>query len=786
MIYCLSTFYPHPSLYHFLLPANKSFAQPRFSCQLAATFDNHHFKSIQKMQKILTTLLLLLSFHVWKLGAQTQNERWTSYLEPGLVNDVLEEADKLFLATDAGVFVLDKSTRAVLEHWTKQSVGIPSNRVESIRRDAVSNLIFIGTYDIAALSVQNTDGSWENIPYPQEVMANNASNPVMTYCMEFDDQNRVWIGTSNGLLRYDADAPENAWHWFNEENTANFFRSVWDMTKDAEGRLLFGGNMLYRSAGDDIELITPLGPNGSPFGELFSYSDAKVHAQTDGTIWFFTDVGSYGRYDGAEWEVTTHIDQPEISFHQLDFLTEDPQGVLWAYLGWQGFARYNAETGDWETGEPIANMVIENTLSGLYFSGSEALVFTQGKVEWHDAAGQHVQTELGNYPFDGVLWRMKPDHEGSLWSLEANNYSGMRNLESGDVISLTDENGEPLYVGDYVFTNEGKLWALSGKRVLHETESGWEFFDHTNSELPDAYGFSNLAIDSYGRVWLAVYEKGLYRYDPVNGWKLFNHPALSQRYIIDLEAGQDGQMWISTWYTNLGVRLCLINGESLTEFNPNLGSIYWSLNKLCFDEQTGRIYGGGNGLGYWQNGAWHVVDLPVDFGTQQYIVSLEIIGDRIFAATRESILLFDGSDWEVFTPDNSPLQRHNIYDAGYDVLSGRVWVAYSNIRAVDAYQTDFLVNVATPGNHLTPFHIKLSPNPVTNLAVVEYELPGTTVAQVIGRVYNLQGALLRSFEWDGSAGKHQQQLDLGSLEAGVYLMEIMAGKQRKSVKLVKH
>ncbi len=738
------------------------------------------------MQKILYTLMLLLSFHVWKLGAQTQDERWTSYLAPGLVNDYLEEADKLYVATDAGVFVMDKATRTVLEHWTKRSVGIPSNRVESIRRDAATNRIFIGTYDIAALSVQNTDGSWENIPYPEALTVNNSTNPVMTYCLEFDDENRAWIGTSHGLLRYDANLGENAWTLFNEANTGDFFRSVWDMAKTPDGRLLFGSHLLFGSDGDEIELLSPLGPNNNPFSELFSYSDAHVHAQADGTIWFFTDIGSYGRYDGNEWEVTTNASQSAITFHNLSFLTEDATGALWANIGWQGFVRYDAAQGEWAIADPVAGSEMENP-SGLYFSDNGPVLFEQGKMEWHDVAGAVLETtDLGNYPFNGTIWRMECDHQGSLWSLESNHTGRLRNLESGAFIDVAI-NGEPTYIGDFAFTNEGKLWAISGKRVIHQTENGWEFFDYTNSELPDSYGFSQMTIDSEGRAWIAVYEKGLYRYDNANGWKRFNHPALLQNYIIDLEAGQNGQLWVSTWYNNLGTRLLLLDGDNLSIFNPELGSNYWSLNKLKFDEQTGRIYGAGSGLGYWQDNAWHALELPVDLGTTQYLFTLEIAGNYIYAATRESMMLFDGNEWQVFSPENSPLQQQNFYDSGFDLLSGRIWITYNSIRAVDVYQTDLLVSTAIPGNHLNPFPVTLSPNPVTDLAVVEYELPVASTTQVVmGQIYNLQGALLRSFEWESSAGNFRQQLDLSGLEAGVYLMEIVAGKQRKSVKIVKH
>jgi len=737
------------------------------------------------MQKILHILFLLLAFHVYKLGAQTQLDRWTSYIEPGLVNDYLEEADKLYVATDAGVFVMDKTTRTVLEHWTKRSVGIPSNRVESIRRDAATNRIFIGTYDIAALTVQNPDGSWENIPYPEVLTVNNAGNPVMTYCLEFDDQNRAWVGTSHGLLRYDATAGEGAWTLINEANFSNFFSSVWDMAKTPDGRLLFGSHLLFGANGDEVELLSPLGPNNNPFSELFSYSDAKVHAQADGTIWFFTDVGSYGRFDGNEWEVTTNADQPDITFHGLNFVTEDATGALWANLGWQGFVRYDAENGTWEFAEPVADTQLEEP-TGLCFTENGLVLFEQGKMEWHDAAGAVLgTTNLGNYPFDGLIWRMESDQEGSLWSLESNHTGRVRNLESGIFIDVII-NGEPVYLSDFAFTNEGKLWAISGKRVVRQTESGWEYFDYTNSDLPDSYGFSQMTIDSDGRAWIAVYEKGLYRYDDANGWKNFNNPAIVQNYIIDLEAGQNGQLWVSSWYNNVGTRLLLLDGETLSVFNPQLGSNYRSLNKLKFDEQTGRIYGGGSGLGYWQDNAWHALELPVDLGTDQYLFTLDIKGNYIYAATRESILLFDGNGWEVFTPQNSPLQHHNFYDSGFDALSGRIWITYNGIRGVDVYQTDFLVNTATPGNHLNPFIVTLSPNPATDLAIVAYELPAASAAQVTGRIYNLQGALLRSVEWDGSAGKYRQELNLGGLDAGVYLVEIVAGGQRTSIKLVKH
>lgn len=733
------------------------------------------------MQKIRTLLLLLLSFLVWETKAQSSNERWTGYATPGIINDYMEEGNKLYVATDAGVFVLDKQSRAVLEHWTKQSVGLPSNRVESIRRHPATHQIFIGTYDIAAIAVQNGDGTWASIAYPEALQ--NSANATMTYCIEFDDENRLWVGTSQGLLRYE----DENWQLFNGQNTEMIFSGVWDMDKDAQGRLLFGSNVLYRANGDELELISPLGTNGTGFGEgsIFSYSDAKVQVQPDGTIWFFTDIGSVGRYDGTEWHITDHFNNQNMPFQQLDFLAQDETGTLWANLGWYGFARYNADTEAWEYAEPVANTAFEEPAS-LFFTDGGALLFEKGKIEWHMPATATTETSLGNYPFEGQVWQIKPDNEGRLWGVESSDAGGrLRNLESGELVTLI-YNNEPLYISDYAFTNEGNLWVLSGKRLMRQTETGWELFDASNSSLPDSYGFSNLTIDSYGRVWISVYDTGLYRYDGTN-WKFFNQPQFSVHYVIDLEAGADGQVWASTWYTNAGARLCRIDGDAVTVFNPNLGSVYWSLNRLEFDAETGRIYGGGTGLGYWQNNAWHEVALPDSFdGSTQYITSLQFDGEHIFATSRTSLMIYDGETWENFTPANSPLQQKDIYASGYDMLSGRVWIAYSGIKALDVYQTEFTVTSTTPGNHPNPFNITCAPNPANELTFVEYNMTNTSAESVMARVYNLQGALLRSFEWDGSAGKHREQLDLAKLEAGTYVIEIATGKLRQSVKIIKH
>jgi ligand-binding sensor domain-containing protein len=144
--------------------------------------------------------ILFLLFPVLLISQATliaQPGTWRSYLTPSRINDYMEYAGEVWVATDAGIFTLNPATGAVTGHLTKAAGGLPSNEIEAMAIHPQTMQPFIGTYDVAMAQL-NTDGEWHSIEYPQFIVDQAQGDKVMTYCLQFDGQGRLWAGTSVG------------------------------------------------------------------------------------------------------------------------------------------------------------------------------------------------------------------------------------------------------------------------------------------------------------------------------------------------------------------------------------------------------------------------------------------------------------------------------------------------------------------------------------------------------------------------------------------------------------
>lgn len=79
--------------------------------------------------------------------------------------------------------------------------------------------------------------------------------------------------------------------------------------------------------------------------------------------------------------------------------------------------------------------------------------------------------------------------------------------------------------------------------------------------------------------------------------------------------------------------------------------------------------------------------------------------------------------------------------------------------------------------------IRLYPNPVKDLMMLELDLEENTPVQV--GVYNMQGQVMTTRRFEGTQGVAAYKLDVRELSAGVYFLSVIAGNERFSRKFIK-
>jgi ligand-binding sensor domain-containing protein len=712
---------------------------------------------------MIQRILILLFLGILLMGvARAQTGAWTTYLSPTQVNDYAEKDNKAYFATDAGIYVMDKTTRAI-EHWTKNTTGLPSDRVESIAFHPDTKTMFIGTYDIALAYYD--DGEWHSLTYPEDIIP-QWGNPTLTYCVAFDAEGRLWAGTNRGLIRYQ----DGQWAIYNQQNTGLFIDNVWKLENDLEGRILVGSHVMARVAGDQIEQLSPES-DGANNQFIFSYSDANMICQQNGDLWFFTDIGIVCHYNGQSWDIQSQFDNIELPFGQIQYVTEDQQGQLWANIGQNGFIRYDGSA--WVEASPLDAADAEAVSSGLVYTDWATLLFHQNKVLVHTPEATDDYT-LGNYPYDPVANQLTRDHEGQIWGMLG--YHTLRNLTTGETIEF-ELNGAPLYLSTPTFDPQGRLWAMGGERVCYYENGEWHIFDPSNSPLPADEYYTDMIIDPQGDVWVFIYDWGLCRYNGQE-WKVVPHPTVANGYVVAMGPRQAGEIWLGIWVTNIGTRMYRFNGETLSLQNTGFNLSYAGV--ISQDPSSGRVYVAGTTthIEYWDNGVWAELALPAGLPTDEYIYQLIADNGRLVAASQHHLMIFENGEWTVFTSLNAPISSENISDIELDHL-GQLWVIHNNTPVLEIYQAGLVNSIPEPGNQPSGL-LQLAPNPAVNSVTLHYDMTNTSA---LCTIYNLQGQEVRRVLLDTTAGNHPT-VDLSGLHSGIYLVSLSTGGRNASARLV--
>ncbi|OFZ53835.1 MAG: hypothetical protein A3D92_05705 [Bacteroidetes bacterium RIFCSPHIGHO2_02_FULL_44_7] len=111
------------------------------------------------------------------------------------------------------------------------------------------------------------------------------------------------------------------------------------------------------------------------------------------------------------------------------------------------------------------------------------------------------------------------------------------------------------------------------------------------------------------------------------------------------------------------------------------------------------------------------------------------------------------------------------------------WAAYKVAAVLGEKQSISNPFILEPEPLKEELTIKLYPNPFNQSATMQYSLP--EAAEVSMSIYNLLGQRIRQFPRElQAAGHYWQEIDAENLASGIYIVELMAGKQRATKKML--
>ena len=419
--------------------------------------------------------------------------------------------------------------------------GLSNSTIETIFQDK-RGFIWIGTRD----GLNRYDGYQITVYRHDPKDSSSISDNYIRYLFEDKDQT-LWVGTINGLNQFD----------YKKNKFSRFKHNPAD-TKSLSNNLV---NCIYQDKRGDLWIST------------FGGGINLLKHNTSGFLHF--------RHNSAK--------KNSLSDDHVNYLFEDTKGSLW--VGTENglnlfnrtdasFKLYKNSGNDSITGNNVIR-VIEEDHSGNLLLGTEEnglFIFNQNDETFRQY--RHIEKNSKSLA-SNLVRSILTDKTGNIWIGSVNGGLDLFNPESGSFNHYQNEpdNANSLSqrtVSALFEDNQGNLWIGTHRGGVNLYTPNTEKFTLFRQE-PDANSLSYNDVkafceDSNGNIWIGTDGGGLNLFDPPKNsfrhyrYDAYNPKTIGSNEVLHIIEDHQGEMWVGTW------------GGGLNLFDPQSGSCTRYLN----------------------------------------------------------------------------------------------------------------------------------------------------------------------------------------------------------------
>jgi signal transduction histidine kinase/ligand-binding sensor domain-containing protein len=387
-----------------------------------------------------------------------------------------------------------------------------------------------------------------------------------------DHHGFIWIGTYDGLHRYDSKELKVYQNRTGDLNSLpdNLIRSLYI---DEKNNLFVGTNTgisLYNIESD--QFINFSRDSLSCLFD-FNFQAHDIVGDATGNIWIASNVGliKFNRVDN-QFELFTHnaSDPESISNSFCTGLHIDSFNRLWISTQ-QGLNRYCSESKSFKTaaeginGEDFSKSLFlkltEDQQKNLWINSEDGLF----RIKLTGNSAEKLQ-HFPHNPYDpnsisgNMLSGIYVDRDDNVWigaennglylfNREQQNFhrvtsggKGVKNLEDISVNAIFQDNAGNLWLGTYghgVLTVSPNSYAIS---LFQDIAAGNQTYTST---LVNAF-----LEDSRGNIWVGTDGNGIFKFDKTTGkFKNFStqNSSLGNDYILSMVEGESKNLWMASW-----------------------------------------------------------------------------------------------------------------------------------------------------------------------------------------------------------------------------------------------
>lgn len=398
-------------------------------------------------------------------------------------------------------------------------------------------------------------------------------------CIYQDRQDFIWIGTHNGLSRYDGSEAEvfskagARHHYIPQDN-------IYSVGETRDGQLLvatLNGELLQRDSVTQrfSPYFTPEENQRYGFDRMIFL---KIYTDRRNILWLATQGHGLFAFDPRKRTVRSYDTKssPALLSNQIVTVREDRQQRLWVGTD-AGATLLSADRRSSSHYLPVSNQEDTHHINAFFEDRRHRMWAATGRgvflFQEEKAAFVPLSTQDGQPGPAGIIRALQDDAEGNVW-IGTDNGLLIFDLQKGRIRSVITDASRRYALNDkYVFSlcrdRQDNMWVgtyYGGVNVHYASNQGFEQFGQTGlHETLEGKIVRDIVPGQDGALWFGLENRGIVGIPrpgrPVMALNESTRPALLGDQIQGLAVAPDGALWIGSY--NLGINY----------YNPGTGEM---------------------------------------------------------------------------------------------------------------------------------------------------------------------------------------------------------------------
>jgi ligand-binding sensor domain-containing protein len=654
---------------------------------------------------------------------------------------------------------------------------------------------------IAGYGLKVINKNTEEVTYFNKFNSNFPTD--YAYSIAIDSKGNKWIGTDNGIIKYDG----ISWLVFNHNNGF----PIDSMTSLKVISLAIGSNDSLWIGTNRGYLICYDMKNWKVFNVKSSINDIYLFQNKE---YLATDNG-ISIYDGDKWIEYNS----EIKLSNCNAIVIDNKGVIWIGTMW-GLVRFDGV--DWfkydytNTNvhlDYVASLTLDST-NTLYICGYTGLLFTFDgiffkKIRILNNFGGNYNTRILKDNFSNDIFY---GSQAGIYKLSKSIVTNIKTNKSYipqkkvQYISISDRNevmigtnigaviksendefrfyeiDEPSIVAIEESNNEILLGTEFSGIIKYTSDISRQYHDWDNSINSDMV--TAIKKDKKGIIWICAI--GISNYDGTimqqTLWNVFEKYGLSTyASIVTIAINRDNVKWFGSFDSS---GIFSYDDNNLLNYKPADSSKFVGINTIAIDSSNNLWIGTiKNGVWNYKNGDWKYFNKSNSNLISDKITSIAIDKKQnVWIGTLDSgIIKYNGIEFFKYNSKNSKLRNDTINTISVDQYDN-LWIGTNDCLYIFNENKVTLNNNEDFYKKQTFDYISISPNPTNDLTNICYniEKPGIISLYLIDALGNSK-LLKREYKFPGD---YTEQYNLNDMPQGVYNIVIKTDNGFLSKKIV--